>query len=105
MSRFDNASPWYLNAVPFNPKATAPTCQADVLCFDSTRFLLGDFEGNGRADLMVITPRKDGTAFWLMKSTGTHFDTPRLWYRPVRAGRRISRSNTSRATSTVTATS
>jgi hypothetical protein len=80
MSRFDNASPWYLNAVPFDPKATAPTCQGDTMCFDSARFLLGDFDGDGRADLMVVTPRNGGTAFWLLKSAGTHFDAPTLWY-------------------------
>jgi hypothetical protein len=80
MSRFDQASPWYLNAVPFDPKATAPTCQKDSLCFDSARFLLGDFDGDGRADLMVVMPREGGTAFWLMKSAGTHFEAPRLWY-------------------------
>jgi hypothetical protein len=44
------------------------------------RFLLGDFEGTGRDDLMVIAPRDGGTAFWLMRSTGTRFEAPRLWY-------------------------
>ncbi|WP_244825930.1 VCBS repeat-containing protein [Caballeronia sp. TF1N1] len=80
MSRFDRASPWFLNAVPFDPQATAPTCNADALCFDSARFLLGDFDGDGRADLMAITPRNGGTAFWLLKSAGTHFEAPRLWF-------------------------
>lgn len=79
MSRIDQAAPWYLNAVPFDPKATAPTCQADTLCFDSARFLLADFDGDGRADLMAVTPRNGGTAFWLLRSAGTHFETPRLW--------------------------
>jgi hypothetical protein len=79
MSRFDNASTWYLNAVPFDPQATAPTCQADTLCFDGARFLLGDFDGDGRADLMIVTPRENGTAFWLLRSAGTHFEAPRLW--------------------------
>ncbi|MDR5780066.1 FG-GAP-like repeat-containing protein [Caballeronia sp. LZ065] len=81
MSRMDQASPWYLNAVPFDPHATlTPTCTGDVLCFDSARFLLADVDGDGRADLMVITPRNGGTAFWLLKSTGAHFAAPRLWY-------------------------
>ncbi|MDR5732563.1 FG-GAP-like repeat-containing protein [Caballeronia sp. LZ025] len=79
MSRIDQAAPWYLNAVPFDPKATAPTCQGDTLCFDSARFLLADFDGDGRADLMVVTPRNGGTAFWLLRSAGTHFEAPRLW--------------------------
>ncbi|WP_250452025.1 FG-GAP-like repeat-containing protein [Caballeronia sp. ATUFL_M2_KS44] len=79
MSRMDQADPWYLNAVPFDPQATAPTCQADTLCFDSARFLLADFDGDGRADLMVVTPRNGGTAFWLLRSAGTHFEAPRLW--------------------------
>jgi hypothetical protein len=79
MSRMDQASSWYLNAVPFDPKATAATCQPDVMCFDSARFLLGDFDGDGRADLMVVTPRNGGTAFWLLRSAGTHFEAPRLW--------------------------
>jgi LmbE family N-acetylglucosaminyl deacetylase len=81
MSRLDTAQSWYLNAVPFNPKATAPTCSGDTLCFDSVRFLLGDFEGNGRDDLMVISPLngKGGTAFWLMRSNGVRFEAPRLW--------------------------
>ena len=79
-SRLPTAAPWYLNAVPFNPHAGTPTCAGDTLCFDSVRFLLGDFEGTGRDDLMVIAPRNGGTAFWLMRSTGTRFDAPRLWY-------------------------
>ena len=80
MSRLETAEPWYLNAVPFDPNATAPTCSANTLCFDSVRFLIGDFEGDGRDDLMVISPRNGGTAFWLMRSTGTRFEAPQLWY-------------------------
>jgi hypothetical protein len=81
MSRIDSASPWYLNAVPFDPRSTTtPTCRGDALCFDSARFLLADFDGDGRADLMVIVPRNGGTAFWLLKSTGARFEAPRLWY-------------------------
>ncbi|SAL54649.1 GlcNAc-PI de-N-acetylase [Caballeronia sordidicola] len=80
MSRLPTAAPWYLNAVPFNAHAGTPTCGGDTLCFDSVRFLLGDFEGTGRDDLMVIAPRNGGTAFWLLRSTGTRFEAPRLWY-------------------------
>jgi hypothetical protein len=80
MSRLPTAAPWYLNAVPFNAHAGTPTCAGDTLCFDSVRFLLGDFEGTGRDDLMVIAPRNGGTAFWLLRSTGTRFEAPRLWY-------------------------
>jgi LmbE family N-acetylglucosaminyl deacetylase len=80
MSRLPTAAPWYLNAVPFDAHAGAPTCSGNTLCFDSVRFLLGDFDGDGRDDLMVIAPRDGGTAFWLMRSTGTRFEAPRLWY-------------------------
>ncbi|MFL9897510.1 PIG-L family deacetylase [Paraburkholderia fungorum] len=70
---------WYASTVPFDPRATAPSCTEDTLCFDSARFLLGDFEGDGKADLMVITARHGGTAFWLLRSTGDRFEAPRLW--------------------------
>ncbi|RKF43671.1 PIG-L family deacetylase [Paraburkholderia fungorum] len=70
---------WYASTVPFDPRATAPSCTSDTLCFDSARFLLGDFDGNGKADLMVITARQGGTAFWLLRSTGGRFEAPRLW--------------------------
>lgn len=91
MSRIDNASPWYLNAVPFDSHAaTEPTCKGDAFCFDSARFLLADFDGDGRADLMVIAPRNGGTAFWLLRSAGAHFEAPRLW--PVSDERRMDTS-------------
>ncbi|WP_353556846.1 RICIN domain-containing protein [Paraburkholderia terrae] len=71
---------WYANAVRFDSRATMPTCGADTLCFDSARFLTGDFDGDGRADLMVVTPRNGGSAFWLLRSNGNHFAAPVLWF-------------------------
>ncbi|WP_144110190.1 PIG-L family deacetylase [Paraburkholderia sp. BCC1886] len=70
---------WYANKVAFDPLASAPSCGKDSLCFDSARFLLGDFDGDGKADLMVVTAREDGTAFWLLRGAGDRFDAPRLW--------------------------
>ncbi|MFM0346973.1 PIG-L family deacetylase [Paraburkholderia sp. RL17-347-BIC-D] len=70
---------WYAGAVPFDPLATAPSCAGDKLCFDSVRFLLGDFDGDGKADLMIVAARQGGTAFWLLRSAGDRFEAPRLW--------------------------
>ncbi|HYS62646.1 MAG TPA: ricin-type beta-trefoil lectin domain protein [Paraburkholderia sp.] len=70
---------WYAGIVPFDPRATAPSCANDTLCFDSVRFLLGDFDGDGKADLMIVAARHDGTAFWLLRSAGDRFEAPRLW--------------------------
>ena len=78
---------WYASTVPFDPRATAPSCSTDTLCFDSARFVLGDFDGDGKADLMIITARQGGTAFWLLRSTGVRFETPRLWLQTSRAFR------------------
>ncbi|MEM5438686.1 RICIN domain-containing protein [Paraburkholderia diazotrophica] len=80
LSKADKPVRWYANTVPFDSRATTPTCRADSLCFDSARFLLGDFDGDGRADLMVVTPRNGGTAFWLLRSTGSRFTAPVLWF-------------------------
>ncbi|TCG05904.1 hypothetical protein BZM27_30310 [Paraburkholderia steynii] len=71
---------WYANPVPFDSHAITPTCGTDTLCFDSARFLLGDFDGDGRADLMVIMPREGGSAFWLLRSTGSAFEAPIQWF-------------------------
>ncbi len=73
---------WYANAVRFDADAIVPSCDGDALCFDSTRFVLGDFAGTGRADLMAIAPDANGgTAFWRFASTGSAFAAPTLWYR------------------------
>ncbi|RDJ98654.1 RICIN domain-containing protein [Paraburkholderia lacunae] len=69
----------YANPVPFDYRSTTPSCADDKLCFDSLRFVLGDFDGNGRADLMVIAARRGGTAFWLLRNAGNRFEAPRLW--------------------------
>jgi LmbE family N-acetylglucosaminyl deacetylase len=78
----ERASRWYSNAVPFDSRAIVPSCRGETLCFDSTRFLLADFRGTGRADLMAIAPGEHGsTAFWLFENTGHGaFSAPRLWY-------------------------
>lgn len=70
---------WYASVVPFDPLASVASCTGDKLCFDSVRFLLGDFDGDGKADLMIVAARQGGTAFWLLRSAGDHFDAPRLW--------------------------
>jgi hypothetical protein len=70
---------WYAGAVPFDPLSTAPSCAGGKLCFDSVRFLLGDFDGDGKADLMIVAARQGGTAFWLLRSAGDRFEAPRLW--------------------------
>ena len=85
LTRGTQAVRWYAGAVPFAPLGITPTCVGDKLCFDTTRFLVGDFEGNGRADLMAIAPRHGGTAFWLMRSTGKGFEAPHLWYQSTPA--------------------
>lgn len=74
-----SSAKWYEGAVQFDPYATGPTCQGNALCFDQSRFLLADFNGDGKADLMVISTRQDGTAFWVLTSTGSGFSAPVLW--------------------------
>ena len=76
------AARWYANPVRFDADASVPSCRGDALCFDSTRFVLGDFDGTGRADLMAIAPDANGgTVFWRFASTGNAFAAPTLWYR------------------------
>ncbi|MEM5372312.1 PIG-L family deacetylase [Paraburkholderia azotifigens] len=80
LSKPEEPENWYANAIHFDSRATQPTCNAETLCFDSARFLVGDFNGDGRADLMVVTPRRGGSAFWLLKSNGNRFLAPTLWF-------------------------
>lgn len=71
---------WYHNSVPLNLANTSvPLCPTGTLCFDSSRFLVGDFDGDGLDDLMVVQPYRGGAGFWLMHSTGTSFAPPVLW--------------------------
>lgn len=79
-----HARRWYANAVPFDARSAGPTCDGATLCFDNTRFLLGDFEGEGRADLLAIGPNNGGTGFWLLRNLGDRFAAPRLWYQSTR---------------------
>lgn len=80
-----HAERWYANGVPFDARAPGPTCDSETLCFDNSRFLLGDFAGAGRADLMAIAPRNGGTAFWLLRNLGDRFAAPRIWYQSTAA--------------------
>jgi LmbE family N-acetylglucosaminyl deacetylase len=80
-----HARRWYENAVPFDAHSARPTCDGATLCFDNTRFLLGDFEGTGRADLLAIGPRNGGAGFWLLRNLGDRFAAPRLWYQSTGA--------------------
>ncbi|MBN3759441.1 PIG-L family deacetylase [Burkholderia sp. Ac-20365] len=71
---------WYSDAVRFDSRATKPTCGGERLCFDSARFVAGDFDGDGRTDLMIVTPGNGGSAFWMLHSSGNHFSAPVLWF-------------------------
>src|SRR5471030_589122 len=76
----NTATKWFENTITFDSTATAASCGAQSLCYDETRFLLGDFTGDGKADVMAIKPSlTGGTQFWLLKSTGTSFSAPVLW--------------------------
>lgn len=70
---------WYDGPVGFGQYALNPTCGDSSLCYDQSRFLVADFNGDGKADLMTVAPHQGGTAFWLLKSTGSHFSAPVLW--------------------------
>jgi hypothetical protein len=83
---------WYQNsvAVPWNQVQSIPPpgvvvgdhpCKTGSLCFDNSRFLSGDFDGDigKHADLMVINAYQGGTGFWLLKSDGTQLSAPMLW--------------------------
>lgn len=70
---------WYDGPVAFDASAKTPSCNDKTLCFDQSRFLMADFNGDGKADLMVITATSGGTAFWVLTSNGQSFATPVLW--------------------------
>ena len=72
---------WYQGSVPVSFGAGDQNpCAADSQCFDSSRFLSGDFDGDGKySDLMVISPYQGGTGFWLLQSDGTQLKNPILW--------------------------
>ena len=74
-----SSNKWFDGAVSFNPSGTAPTCGDASICYDQSRYLLADFNGDGKSDLMVITPSSGGTSFSLLTSTGKGFSQPVLW--------------------------
>lgn len=70
---------WYEGRVPFDPASLSSGCDT-ALCYDSTRYLLADFDGDRRADLMAISAGKgDETIFRLLKNEGGHFAAPVIW--------------------------
>ncbi|EUB85745.1 PIG-L family deacetylase [Pseudomonas sp. GM30] len=76
---------WYEDRLPFDPDSFDSGC-ATAICYDSTRYLLADFTGDGKADLMAISPGKaDETIFRLLKNEGDHFADPIIW-RSVQQG-------------------
>ncbi|RBL72109.1 carbohydrate-binding protein [Pseudomonas sp. MWU13-2625] len=76
---------WYEDRLPFDPDSFDSGC-ATAICYDSTRYLLADFTGDGKADLMAISPGKaDETIFRLLKNEGGHFADPIIW-RSVQQG-------------------
>ena len=70
---------WFDGNVEFSPTASTPTCQGPQLCFEQTRFMLADFTGDGKSDLMAAAPNQGGVSFWLMKSSVRGFSAPQLW--------------------------
>ncbi|WP_256588106.1 RICIN domain-containing protein [Pseudomonas sp. AD21] len=76
---------WYEERLPFDPASFDSGCRT-AICYDSTRYLLADFTGDGKADLMAISPGKgDETIFRLLKNEGGHFADPVIW-RSVQQG-------------------
>ncbi|EJM33812.1 putative carbohydrate-binding protein [Pseudomonas sp. GM33] len=71
---------WYGGRVAFDAASLQPTCGNNEVCYDQARYLLADFDGDGKADLMIISPGNGGgTRFSLMKSVSDHFDHPKVW--------------------------
>ncbi|GAM18669.1 hypothetical protein SAMD00019534_018440 [Acytostelium subglobosum LB1] len=65
----------------FNPAVFTPSCGSDPFCYDQSRYLLADFTGDGKADLMVMTPDVVNRRiyFWLLTSSESGFNTPILY--------------------------
>ncbi len=79
-SKAIQSAKWYDSPVRFSSSAITPTCTGDKPCYDQTRYLLADFDNDGKADLLAATPGQNGgTAFWLFRSNGNSFAAPVLW--------------------------
>lgn len=75
-----NSQKWYDGPVRFEAASVQGTCGDSQLCYDQSRYLLADFDGDHKADLMVISPKKTGgTIFNLLKSNGHGFNSPVKW--------------------------
>ncbi|WP_460156066.1 RICIN domain-containing protein [Pseudomonas sp. S2_H10] len=71
---------WYAGRVAFDAESLQFTCGNNEICYDQSRYLLADFDGDGKADLMAISPGKGGgTLFSLMKNLNNNFDHPEVW--------------------------
>ncbi|MFL1480667.1 PIG-L family deacetylase [Pseudomonas grimontii] len=73
---------WYESPAVFKPSSLLGSCDDNSICYDNMRILLADFTGDGKDDLMVISPSSDGgTLFRLLKSNGQGFEQPVKWAR------------------------
>jgi hypothetical protein len=79
---------WYKYSINKNNTGYVTTdtdpCTNTGLCFDNSRFLSGDFDGDKKPDLMVVSPFTSstgiGTRFWLMSNqNNATFNPPVLW--------------------------